>query len=124
MMTMEKILLASIDEIEENKFLSKTIDGGKVLLTRVNGQICAVENRCPHLGLPLGKGKICDGVVTCPFHGSSFDLLSGENIDWTNAVAGVSMPGWTHKLIALGKAPKSLKTYSIECEGEKVYLRV
>ena len=121
---MERIFAANLDEIEEGAFLNKTMGGAKVLLTKVNGQICAVENRCPHLGLPLGKGKICDGAVICPFHGSSFNLLTGENIDWTNAFIGMPMPGWTHKLIALGKAPKALNTFKVECEGEQVFVNV
>ncbi|CAA0090574.1 Naphthalene 1,2-dioxygenase/salicylate 5-hydroxylase systems, ferredoxin component [Zhongshania aliphaticivorans] len=119
---MDKIFAANLDEIQSDALLSKTINGNKVLFAKVNGQICAVENRCPHLGLPLAKGKICDGAVVCPFHGSSFDLLDGRNIDWTNAFIGMPMPGWTHKLIALGKSPQSLKTFKVECEDEKVFL--
>ncbi|MFT6552711.1 MAG: nitrite reductase/ring-hydroxylating ferredoxin subunit [Zhongshania marina] len=122
--TMERIFAANLDEIQNDTLLSKTVNGTKVLLSRVNGQLCAVENRCPHLGLPLAKGKVCDGAVVCPFHGSSFDLLNGENIDWTNAFIGMPMPTWTHKLIALGKSPQALKTFKVECEGEQVFLHL
>jgi nitrite reductase/ring-hydroxylating ferredoxin subunit len=121
---MERIFAANLSEVEEGQFLARTLAGSKVLLSKVNGQICAVENRCPHLGLPLAKGKICDGAVTCPFHGSSFNLLTGENIDWTNAFIGMPMPGWTHKLIALGKAPQALNTFKVECEGEQIFLTI
>lgn len=121
---MEKIFAANLDDIEADTLLSKNVSGNKVLLSRINGQICAVENRCPHLGLPLAKGKVCDGAVVCPFHGSSFDLLNGDNIDWTNAFIGIPMPGWTHKLIALGKSPQALKTFKVECEGEHVFIYV
>jgi nitrite reductase/ring-hydroxylating ferredoxin subunit len=121
---MEKIFAANLDDIEADTLLSKNVSGNKVLLSRINGQICAVENRCPHLGLPLAKGKVCDGAVVCPFHGSSFDLLNGDNIDWTNAFIGMPMPGWTHKLIALGKSPRALKTFKVECEGEHVFIYV
>ena len=115
--------IASLEEVKDGEFLKREVDGKKVLLTRVNGQIAAVENRCPHLGLPLAKGEICDGAVTCPFHGSRFDLLSGENLDWTHSFFGAELPKWSHKLIALGKAPQDLYTFDIECVDGAVYLR-
>ncbi|WP_269620520.1 Rieske (2Fe-2S) protein [Zhongshania sp. BJYM1] len=121
---MDKIFVANLDDIKTDTLLSKNINGHKVLLSKIKGQLCAVENRCPHLGLPLAKGEVCDGAVVCPFHGSSFDLLSGANVDWTNAFFGMPMPGWTHKLIALGKSPAALKTYKLECEGEQVFIHL
>lgn len=121
---MEKIFVANLDAIPEGEFLKASVAGKKLLLTRVNGQIAALENRCPHLGLPLAKGKICDGAVTCPFHGSSFDLLSGENRDWVNSVLGLGLPGWSQKLLAMGKAPEPVQTYAVECEGDKVFVRL
>ena len=54
--------IASLEEVKDGEFLKREVDGKKVLLTRVNGQIAAVENRCPHLGLPLAKGRF----VTAP----------------------------------------------------------
>ncbi|WP_372863673.1 Rieske (2Fe-2S) protein [Spongiibacter sp.] len=120
---MEPRFIASLEEVKDGEFLKREVDGQKLLLTRVNGQIAAVENRCPHLGLPLARGKICDGAVTCPFHGSSFDLLSGDNIDWAHAILGAELPRWSHKLLAMGRAPQALKTFDIECIDGAVYLR-
>lgn len=121
---MEKVFVAKIDEIPEGEFLKREVNGYKLLFSRVNGQVCAIENRCPHLGLPLAKGKICEGRVTCPFHGSSFDLLTGDNIDWTNALLGMPLPRWSHKVIALGKSPEAVNTFEVECEGEQVFVHV
>jgi nitrite reductase/ring-hydroxylating ferredoxin subunit len=121
---MNKVKLANIDEVPEGRFLSCQAEGKKLLLTRVNGQIAAIENRCPHLGLPLSKGKICDGAVTCPFHGSTFDLLSGNNVEWTTTFFGIPLPVWMQKLVALGKSPQPVETFPVECEGEAVYVRI
>ena len=121
---MEKIQVANLDEVVEGEFLRCTAKGKKLLLTKVKGQISAIENRCPHLGLPLAKGKICDGAVTCPFHGSRFDLLSGENIDWTTTFFGAPLPGWSQKLVAMGKAPQPVSSFAVECEGENVFVRI
>ncbi|MGJ8687402.1 MAG: Rieske (2Fe-2S) protein [Spongiibacteraceae bacterium] len=119
---MDRVYVAKIDEIEEGVLLRKDIGPVVVLLTKIAGVLHAVENRCPHLGLPIAKGKVCDGAVTCPWHGSKFDLATGENIDWTNSFVGVPMPKWTHNLIALGKAPEALKSFKVECEEELVYI--
>ncbi len=56
----------------------------KILLLNHNGQLHAVANACPHLNLPLRKGKITeDGAIICPFHRSAFDLKSGEAKVWS-----------------------------------------
>lgn len=121
---MERIRVAHIDDVREGAFVKVNTQGRKVLLTKVNGQFAALENRCPHLGLPLARGKICDGMVTCPFHGSSFDLLTGENIDWTRKLLGMPVPSWTQKMIAFGKAPQPVETFPVECEGEDIYIKL
>ncbi|MCI0462559.1 MAG: Rieske 2Fe-2S domain-containing protein, partial [Gemmataceae bacterium] len=33
-----------------------------------DGRAFAVDNRCPHLGFPLHKGSVEDGILTCPWH--------------------------------------------------------
>lgn len=48
-----------------------------VLLTRHNGTLMALAARCTHRGGPLTSGETNDGCITCPWHGSVFDLASG-----------------------------------------------
>ena len=46
------------------------IEGGKVLLAKVEGQIHAMSPSCTHYGAPLVKGVLTgDGRITCPWHG-------------------------------------------------------
>jgi nitrite reductase/ring-hydroxylating ferredoxin subunit/uncharacterized membrane protein len=51
--------------------------GAAVLLHRRTGRIYALANTCSHLGGPLAEGKVDDGCVTCPWHGSVFRLDDG-----------------------------------------------
>lgn len=44
-------------------------------------RISAVDNRCPHLGFPLHKGSVKDGILTCHWHEARFDLCSGCTFD-------------------------------------------
>jgi nitrite reductase/ring-hydroxylating ferredoxin subunit len=46
-----------------------------------DGKIHAVDNRCPHLGFPLHKGTVSDGILTCHWHHARFDLSSGCTFD-------------------------------------------
>ena len=46
-------------------------------LFNVNGEFCAINYICPHMGGPLGEGKLDGTVVSCPWHGWTFDVRTG-----------------------------------------------
>ncbi len=54
------------------------VDGVPVLLTRVDGRIIAINDRCTHRGAPLSDGTRDGDCVQCPWHGSRFALTSGD----------------------------------------------
>ena len=55
------------------------VDGISVLVSRPEGgEVCAITNACTHRGGPLNEGDRDGDVGTCPWHGSQFDLCSGE----------------------------------------------
>jgi nitrite reductase/ring-hydroxylating ferredoxin subunit len=55
------------------------VDGEPAVVARGrNGRICAIAATCTHLGGPLDDGKRDGDVVTCPWHGSRFDLCTGD----------------------------------------------
>jgi len=52
--------------------------GGKeIALFKVGGKVCAISHVCPHQGGPLAEGGLDGTIVTCPWHGWSFDVVSG-----------------------------------------------
>jgi nitrite reductase/ring-hydroxylating ferredoxin subunit len=51
------------------------------MLVRAGGRIHALANTCSHLGGPLCEGTLHEGGVVCPWHGSRFDLETGEVLD-------------------------------------------
>ncbi len=65
------------EEVQPDRLLKCAPDGVPVLLTRIGGRVCAVGSVCPHAGGPLEEGTFAAGVVTCPWHGSRFDLSTG-----------------------------------------------
>jgi nitrite reductase/ring-hydroxylating ferredoxin subunit/uncharacterized membrane protein len=50
----------------------------EIALFRRDGWICGIAERCTHRGGPLHEGEVADGRVTCPWHGSVFDVCSGS----------------------------------------------
>ena len=123
-MAEKQVQVAIPDEVREGELLAVDADGLSILLSRVNGRVHAVVNRCPHMGMKMSRGRICDGVVNCPWHGSRFDFCTGENIDWVNSFAGIPMPGWTHRMIAMGKSPAGLKTLPVEESADAVIVSI
>lgn len=59
------------------------VSGGKhgIAVFISDGKPYAVDNRCPHMGFPLDKGTIRDGILTCHWHHARFDLESGGTFD-------------------------------------------
>ena len=104
--------------------MSAHAEGKKFLLSRIDGRICAVIDRCPHMGLSLARGKIESGIVTCPWHNSRFDFRTGRNLDWASAVLGVAMPRWTHKALAMGKPPAPLVTAGADESSGEVFVSI
>jgi|SRR5579885_2346137 len=68
--------------LKGDELLRVEVDGAPAVVTRAGGRICAIAARCTHLGGPLDRGTRRGDVVTCPWHGSEFDLCTG------NVVAG------------------------------------
>jgi nitrite reductase/ring-hydroxylating ferredoxin subunit len=61
--------------------------GGAVLVVADGDTIVALDNRCPHMGFPLHRGSIEDGILTCHWHHARFDLRSGSTFDlWADDV--------------------------------------
>ena len=60
---------------------SSTLGGHTICLFAEDGEVHAVDNRCPHMGFPLHRGTVCDGILTCHWHHARFDLATGGTFD-------------------------------------------
>jgi nitrite reductase/ring-hydroxylating ferredoxin subunit/uncharacterized membrane protein len=67
-------------ELNGGKLVGVELEGESVVVSRSEetGEVCAISARCSHLGGPLDEGKRDGDTVVCPWHGSRFDLCSGE----------------------------------------------
>jgi nitrite reductase/ring-hydroxylating ferredoxin subunit len=64
-------------DLGESAMQAVEVEGRQVLLARVDGAVCAMENTCSHAGGPLAEGTREHDVVECPWHGSRFRLSDG-----------------------------------------------
>ena len=70
--------VGDIGEIPEGGAKSVELDEGRTIaLFNDAGKIYATDNQCPHMGYPLTRGVIRHGILTCDWHGRSFDLEAG-----------------------------------------------
>lgn len=67
-----------LDELVPGELTEVMVDGRSVALARVGDDVLAVDGVCPHAGGPLGDGDLDGHVLTCPYHGWSFDLREGS----------------------------------------------
>lgn len=57
------------------------VGGIEIGIFRADGGYLAIENACPHAGVPLSTGDVEGCIVTCPAHGFQYDLRTGHAAD-------------------------------------------
>lgn len=67
------------DELGEGRVKPVTCAHTTLCLTRFEGRIAALSNKCPHQGGPLGEGSIEKGMLRCPWHGWDFHPTTGKS---------------------------------------------
>ncbi len=75
-----------------------------IAIANVDGQFYAFNNTCPHASGPLADGYLEDDVVECPYHGSQFNVKTGEYIS--------------------GPATGPVETYPVQVDGSDIKVAV
>ena len=80
---MEFVRVASLAEIPEGEARSYEIPVGRVAVAHVENRLFAFSDDCTHAGCSLSDGELDDRIatVTCPCHGSVFDIETGEPVE-------------------------------------------
>ncbi|MDK3161900.1 non-heme iron oxygenase ferredoxin subunit [Kamptonema cortianum] len=98
----EFIKIGTVNDIPPGKCKGINLQGEDIGIYNVDGQFCAMENTCPHMGAPLSQGHVKDGVVMCPLHMWKFDVKTGKSL---------TAPG------------ADLQTFEIKVEGGDIFLK-
>jgi nitrite reductase/ring-hydroxylating ferredoxin subunit len=72
---------ARLADVRATGCLPVQVAGYALALFAWGDSVFAVDNRCPHMGFPLHRGTLHDGILTCHWHHARFDLETGGTFD-------------------------------------------
>src|SRR5579872_4705933 len=78
---MESATIGSLEKLRAEGCLAGKVGAQPVCVFLVDGNAYAVDDRCPHMGFPLHRGTVENGLLTCHWHHARFDLASGGTLD-------------------------------------------
>jgi nitrite reductase/ring-hydroxylating ferredoxin subunit/uncharacterized membrane protein len=93
----------SADDLPGEGSVEVRVRGVPVMIVRQSGRLFAMHDRCTHRGGPLHRGDLGDDTITCPWHGSCFQLKGGD--------------------IVRGPATAPQPSYEVRIHGESVEIR-
>ena len=105
------IEVAQVDEISEGVMKSFSVEGKHILIIKYDGNYYAMGGKCPYMSGDLSKGTIEGKIVTCPKHGSKFDVTTGE------CIAGP-------KIAFIRLKSRNGITYATKIEGKSIKVSV
>jgi 3-phenylpropionate/trans-cinnamate dioxygenase ferredoxin component len=110
--------IAKIDDISEGTMKKYQVEGSEILVARIEGKFYATQNKCPHFGGDLSQGKLEGTNVTCPRHGSQFDLTDGSVVRWLKGSGILSSIGKTLR------SPQNLNNYNIKIDEQDIMVEI
>lgn len=108
---MSFIEVAQVNEVPSGTMKSYSAGGKQILIANIDGKLYAIDDVCTHAGGDLSKGKLEGKIVTCPRHGSKFDVTTGKCI---------SGP----KIAFLRLKTKDETAYEVKVEENKIKINV
>lgn len=72
--------VAEIKDVPAGALLKVKIKEKEILIANVDGTYYAIDNTCSHKKGDLSKGTLDGKIITCPQHGSRFDVTNGKNV--------------------------------------------
>ena len=125
--------VAKVNEIADGKMKHVEVDGKEALIANVGGKYYAISDRCGHMNALLSMGKLTGNTVTCPFHGSKFDVMTGKKLAEPILTPSQEMEplpqSWQKFFENVGKLMAHIKTYDqltyeIRIDGDSIKLRI
>ena len=105
-------------ELQDVIMKAVSVSGREIILVRAGDRYYAADNHCPHMGGKLSQGKLEGTVVTCPLHGSQFDLKDGKVVRW---LKGAGLMAKVGKAL---KSPKTLTVYKTQVKDDQILIEL
>lgn len=74
---MSLVRVGSLDDVRPGGTMEFRQGGTELAICNVEGQVYAIDNRCPHRGGPLAMGALHGTHLVCPWHAWEFDCTTG-----------------------------------------------
>jgi nitrite reductase/ring-hydroxylating ferredoxin subunit len=71
------VRVADLKDVPEGAPKAVKVGARSIALFQHQGSFYATDNQCPHMGYPLTRGRVRNGVLTCDWHGWSYDMKGG-----------------------------------------------
>jgi len=75
---MKYIKIANIGDIKEDEIKRVESDGAAIAIINHDGEYYAISDTCSHEEASLSEGELEGNIITCPKHGSRFDVKTGR----------------------------------------------
>lgn len=108
---MEFVKVCKISDIKEGSMKKYEVKGKEILVSNISGKFYAINNKCTHRSGDLSNGRLEGNVVTCPKHGSKFDVTTGK------VVSGPKIPLLKLKI-------NDEEKYDLKIEGEEILIKL
>ena len=74
---MVRVKLCGLNDVPAGDLKQFNVSGIEILVVNLNGRYFCLDARCTHAGAPLAEGELGGEVLTCPWHGSRFNITNG-----------------------------------------------
>jgi nitrite reductase/ring-hydroxylating ferredoxin subunit len=74
------VKVAATSDVVDGKPKAVKVEGRSIALFQYDGKVFATDNQCPHMGYPLTRGRVRNGVLPCDWHGWSYDLSGAVDV--------------------------------------------
>ena len=76
----ERHELGNLDDLGDGEMrVFEDVGDYGIVVCRVKGELFALEDNCSHADTPLSEGRLRNHQLTCPLHGTSFDVRNGAH---------------------------------------------
>ena len=75
---MAEFTVTALDQLGDRELAAFDVSGTRIAIANVGDAFYAFGDTCTHLGCSLAEGYLETTIVTCPCHGSQFDVTTGE----------------------------------------------
>lgn len=100
----EFVTVEGVGGVREGELAGFNVGGERIAVANVSGRLHAFDDTCTHLGCSLAEGELEGEVVTCPCHGSRFDVTSGD--------------------VLRGPAQEPVRSYAVRVENEALQIEL